>query len=142
MLVWARKLSPPKMGPIINGPQESHLSPPVHLKTQTYISSQPILIRTRNYAPFFRVRFLISPDTGTLAPADCGPTSSAAVFPFASTFALPAAGGADRATAAMDKVLTATEQQTLVASFLEIAVGQTADTARQFLQVWMEFLVW
>ncbi|XP_071735742.1 plant UBX domain-containing protein 7-like [Rutidosis leptorrhynchoides] len=31
-------------------------------------------------------------------------------------------------------VLSATDQQTLVSSFLEIAVGQTADTARQFLQ--------
>ena len=32
-------------------------------------------------------------------------------------------------------VLSATDQQTMVSSFLEIAVGQTADTARQFLQV-------
>ncbi|KAI3719907.1 hypothetical protein L6452_20813 [Arctium lappa] len=31
-------------------------------------------------------------------------------------------------------VLSATDQQTMVSSFLEIAVGQTADTARQFLQ--------
>ncbi|XP_019191424.1 PREDICTED: plant UBX domain-containing protein 7 isoform X2 [Ipomoea nil] len=34
----------------------------------------------------------------------------------------------------MDGALSASEQQTLVASFLEIAVGQSADTARQFLQ--------
>ncbi|KAJ0669545.1 putative UBX domain-containing protein [Helianthus annuus] len=31
-------------------------------------------------------------------------------------------------------VLSATDQQIMVSSFLEIAVGQTADTARQFLQ--------
>ncbi|KAK1412083.1 hypothetical protein QVD17_33051 [Tagetes erecta] len=31
-------------------------------------------------------------------------------------------------------VISATDQQTMVSSFLEIAVGQTADTARQFLQ--------
>ncbi|KAI3778707.1 hypothetical protein L2E82_08090 [Cichorium intybus] len=31
-------------------------------------------------------------------------------------------------------VLSATDQQQMVSSFLEIAVGQTADTARQFLQ--------
>ncbi|KAI7738571.1 hypothetical protein M8C21_008391 [Ambrosia artemisiifolia] len=31
-------------------------------------------------------------------------------------------------------VVSATDQQTMVSSFLEIAVGQTADTARQFLQ--------
>ncbi|KAK9051179.1 hypothetical protein SSX86_027805 [Deinandra increscens subsp. villosa] len=30
--------------------------------------------------------------------------------------------------------ISATDQQTMVSSFLEIAVGQTADTARQFLQ--------
>ncbi|XP_015074271.1 plant UBX domain-containing protein 7 [Solanum pennellii] len=34
----------------------------------------------------------------------------------------------------MDGVMSASDQQTLVSSFLEIAVGQTADTARQFLQ--------
>ncbi|XP_038701358.1 plant UBX domain-containing protein 7-like isoform X2 [Tripterygium wilfordii] len=34
----------------------------------------------------------------------------------------------------MEGLLSATDQQTLVSSFLEIAVGQTADTARQFLQ--------
>lgn len=35
----------------------------------------------------------------------------------------------------MDGVMSASDQQMLVSSFLEIAVGQTADTARQFLQV-------
>nr|XP_016497968.1 PREDICTED: uncharacterized protein LOC107816744 [Nicotiana tabacum] len=34
----------------------------------------------------------------------------------------------------MDGVISATDQQMLVSSFLEIAVGQTADAARQFLQ--------
>lgn len=34
----------------------------------------------------------------------------------------------------MDGVMSASDQQMLVTSFLEIAVGQTADTARQFLQ--------
>ncbi|KAL3502180.1 hypothetical protein ACH5RR_036629 [Cinchona calisaya] len=34
----------------------------------------------------------------------------------------------------MDGVLSPKDQQSLVLSFLEIAVGQTADTARQFLQ--------
>lgn len=34
----------------------------------------------------------------------------------------------------MEGVLSASEQQNMVASFLEIAAGQTADTARQFLQ--------
>ncbi|KAK4373416.1 hypothetical protein RND71_008800 [Anisodus tanguticus] len=34
----------------------------------------------------------------------------------------------------MDGVMSATDQQMLVSSFLEIAVGQTADTAKQFLQ--------
>ncbi|CAB4265323.1 unnamed protein product [Prunus armeniaca] len=34
----------------------------------------------------------------------------------------------------MDGVISANDQQGLVTSFLEIAVGQTADTARQFLQ--------
>ncbi|KAL3510266.1 hypothetical protein ACH5RR_029667 [Cinchona calisaya] len=34
----------------------------------------------------------------------------------------------------MDGVLSPTDQQILVSSFLEIAVGQTVDTARQFLQ--------
>nr|GMD14117.1 plant UBX domain-containing protein 7 isoform X1 [Ipomoea batatas] len=35
----------------------------------------------------------------------------------------------------MDDALSTSEQQTLVASFLEIAIGQSTDTARQFLQV-------
>ncbi|WMV23082.1 hypothetical protein MTR67_016467 [Solanum verrucosum] len=35
----------------------------------------------------------------------------------------------------MDGVMSASDQQMLVSSFLEIAVGQTADTARQFLQI-------
>ncbi|OVA03630.1 UBX [Macleaya cordata] len=34
----------------------------------------------------------------------------------------------------MDSVLTAMEKQSMVSSFLEIAVGQSAETARQFLQ--------
>ncbi|XP_042487352.1 plant UBX domain-containing protein 7-like isoform X2 [Macadamia integrifolia] len=34
----------------------------------------------------------------------------------------------------MESVLTATEKQSMVSSFLEIAVGQSAETARQFLQ--------
>lgn len=34
----------------------------------------------------------------------------------------------------MEDVLSPTEQQSMVSSFLEIAVGQTAETARQFLQ--------
>lgn len=34
----------------------------------------------------------------------------------------------------MDGVISASDQQMLVSSFLEIAVGQTSDTARQFLQ--------
>ncbi|KAI5678273.1 hypothetical protein M9H77_09223 [Catharanthus roseus] len=34
----------------------------------------------------------------------------------------------------MDGVISPADQQSLVSSFLEIAVGQTADTARQFLQ--------
>lgn len=34
----------------------------------------------------------------------------------------------------MEGVLSA-DKQNMVSSFLEIAVGQTADTARQFLQV-------
>ncbi|KAK9106444.1 hypothetical protein Syun_022455 [Stephania yunnanensis] len=34
----------------------------------------------------------------------------------------------------MESVLTAMEKQTMVSSFLEIAVGQSAETARQFLQ--------
>ncbi|XP_059649824.1 plant UBX domain-containing protein 7 isoform X2 [Cornus florida] len=34
----------------------------------------------------------------------------------------------------MEDVLSATDKQRLVSSFLEIAAGQTADTARQFLQ--------
>ncbi|GAB4848169.1 hypothetical protein Ancab_002836 [Ancistrocladus abbreviatus] len=34
----------------------------------------------------------------------------------------------------MEGVLSATDKQSMVSSFLEIAVGQTADTARQFLQ--------
>lgn len=36
---------------------------------------------------------------------------------------------------AMEGILSATDKQSMVSSFLEIAVGQTADTARQFLQV-------
>ena len=35
----------------------------------------------------------------------------------------------------MEDILSPTDKQTMVSSFLEIAVGQTADTARQFLQV-------
>jgi len=31
---------------------------------------------------------------------------------------------------------TAAEKETLVSSFLEIAAGQTPETATQFLQVW------
>ncbi|KAG9442430.1 hypothetical protein H6P81_018284 [Aristolochia fimbriata] len=34
----------------------------------------------------------------------------------------------------MESILTSTEKQSMVSSFLEIAVGQTAETARQFLQ--------
>lgn len=34
----------------------------------------------------------------------------------------------------MEEVLSATDKQSMVTSFLEIAVGQSADTARQFLQ--------
>ncbi|KAB1206367.1 UBX domain-containing protein 7 [Morella rubra] len=34
----------------------------------------------------------------------------------------------------MEGILSATDKQSMVSSFLEIAVGQTADTARQFLQ--------
>lgn len=34
-----------------------------------------------------------------------------------------------------------TDQQTMVSSFLEIAVGQTPDTARQFLQVPIPFFL-
>ncbi|GER28725.1 UBX domain-containing protein [Striga asiatica] len=34
----------------------------------------------------------------------------------------------------MEGLLSATDQQNMVATFMEIAVGQTADTARQFLQ--------
>lgn len=34
----------------------------------------------------------------------------------------------------MEGILSATDQQSMVSSFLEIAVGQTAETARQFLQ--------
>ncbi|XP_042509351.1 plant UBX domain-containing protein 7-like [Macadamia integrifolia] len=34
----------------------------------------------------------------------------------------------------MERVLTASEKQSMVSSFLEIAVGQSAETARQFLQ--------
>lgn len=49
----------------------------------------------------------------------------------------------------MEGDLSTTDQQSMVSSFLEIAVGQTADTARQFLQVhpfisrrvYMQFLV-
>lgn len=35
----------------------------------------------------------------------------------------------------MEGVLSASDKQSMVSSFLEIAVGQTADTATQFLQV-------
>lgn len=35
----------------------------------------------------------------------------------------------------MESAISASDQQDLVTSFLEIAAGQTADTARQFLQV-------
>ena len=35
----------------------------------------------------------------------------------------------------MEGVLSSTDKQSMVSSFLEIAVGQTADTAKQFLQV-------
>uniref|UniRef100_A0A0A0KSQ2 Uncharacterized protein n=1 Tax=Cucumis sativus TaxID=3659 RepID=A0A0A0KSQ2_CUCSA len=34
----------------------------------------------------------------------------------------------------MEGVLSATDKQSMVSSFLEVAVGQTAETARQFLQ--------
>lgn len=37
----------------------------------------------------------------------------------------------------MESVASSVDQQSLVSSFLEIAVGQTADTARQFLQVFL-----
>lgn len=37
-----------------------------------------------------------------------------------------------------EAVLSDTDQHHMVSSFLEIAVGQTADTARQFLQVLFE----
>jgi hypothetical protein len=37
----------------------------------------------------------------------------------------------------MEGVLSATDKQSMVSSFLEIAVGQTADTATQFLQVFI-----
>lgn len=37
-----------------------------------------------------------------------------------------------------EAVLSDTDQHRMVSSFLEIAVGQTADTARQFLQVLFE----
>lgn len=35
----------------------------------------------------------------------------------------------------MESVMTTSERDNLVSSFLEIAVGQTVDTATQFLQV-------
>jgi len=35
----------------------------------------------------------------------------------------------------MEGMLSANEQQSMVSSFLEVAQGQTAETARQFLQV-------
>lgn len=35
----------------------------------------------------------------------------------------------------MESVASAVDQQSMVSSFLEIAVGQTAETARRFLQV-------
>lgn len=41
----------------------------------------------------------------------------------------------------MDGVISANDQQGLVTSFLEIAVGQTADTARQFLQVTLNLTI-
>ncbi len=41
---------------------------------------------------------------------------------------------------AMEGVLSATDKQSMVSSFLEIAVGQTADTATQFLQVLINYL--
>jgi len=37
----------------------------------------------------------------------------------------------------MEGMVSPTDQQTLVTSFLEVAQGQTAATARQFLQVWL-----
>ena len=40
---------------------------------------------------------------------------------------------------AMEGVLSSTDKQSMVSSFLEIAVGQTADTAKQFLQVMIFF---
>ena len=40
----------------------------------------------------------------------------------------------------MEGVLSSTDKQSMVSSFLEIAVGQTADTAKQFLQVMIFFL--
>ena len=39
----------------------------------------------------------------------------------------------------MEGVLSSTDKQSMVSSFLEIAVGQTADTAKQFLQVMIFF---
>jgi len=41
----------------------------------------------------------------------------------------------------MEGMLSSGDQQRLVSSFLEIAVGQTAETARQFLQVCCSKLV-
>jgi hypothetical protein len=39
----------------------------------------------------------------------------------------------------MEGMLSANDEQSMVSSFLEIAVGQTAETARQFLQVFHQF---
>lgn len=40
-----------------------------------------------------------------------------------------------RSWAVMEGMLSSSEQERLVSSFLEIAVGQTSETARQFLEV-------
>lgn len=40
----------------------------------------------------------------------------------------------------MEGMLSASDKQSMVSSFLEIAVGQTAETAMQFLQVTFYFL--
>lgn len=41
----------------------------------------------------------------------------------------------------MGEVISASDQQSMVSSFLEIAVGQTTETARQFLQVSLSFFL-
>lgn len=41
----------------------------------------------------------------------------------------------------MEGMLSSSEQQRLVSSFLEIAVGQTSETARQFLEVLLDLSV-